>query len=652
LFLGNGGSTADTVFLNDGAGTFTNSGQSLGAASTVALAVGDLDNDGDLDVITAVGTGGQPVRAWLNNGAGTFTVGDALTVTAAQDVVLGDLDGDGDLDAVIAVLGQNEILKNDGTGTFGSAYQRFGNNDNRAAALIDLDGDGDLDIVTVKNADSERLWFNDGTGTVTESRRRGLADDSVAVVAARFDGDSDLDLIVIVDGAPHRAYFGSASGGQPDADFGGAGISTTAVAARSGAAGDIDRDGDIDVVLSGVAGGATIMENDGAGTFAVGASFGPDGATVLALVDIDCDGDLDALVRDPIAAFGVDLWLNDGAGGFTAGPTGLADPLSGFADANGDGALDFVGSDILGTPALYFGDGAGGFTDSGADLGAGPGLQAVLGRFDGDAVMDVAVLEAGTVRVALGAGDGVTDSTELVMFVTSDGLVADDFDHDGDLDLVGFAMASGRLEPYRNDLPSGFTTLALTGASRDYEGVTLYDHDEDGFLDVFTWAAAPVATTAVFVGDGSGGYSSATTGGVADLQQVLLADFDGDGDIDILAGSMNDASSASLSWYQNDGLENFTKITITTAGMTADTIRDLKVADVDSDGDLDIVTVSQVDNRIAWWNNDGSGNFTQVVISTSLVSPRAVDAMDFDGDGDIDIVAGGNGVGDTIHWLE
>ncbi len=141
-------------------------------------------------------------------------------------------------------------------------------------------------------------------------------------------------------------------------------------------------------------------------------------------------------------------------------------------------------------------------------------------------------------------------------------------------------------------------------------------------------------------------------GSVSGSSAVDSGDFNGDGFIDLVAGTMNDSISTSLSWYQNDGSENFTKITITTVGMTADTIRDLRVVDVDSDGDLDIVTVSQADNRVAWWDNDGLGNFNQVVISTSLVSPRSVDAMDFDGDGDTDIVAGGNGAGDTIHWLE
>jgi hypothetical protein len=106
------------VWLNDGTGTFTDSGQRLGTSTGRSVGLGDLDGDGDLDAV--VGNGAtlgtvipEPNAIWLNDGSGVFTLAQELGDAATTSVALGDIDNDGDLDALFANLGHhNEVWFN------------------------------------------------------------------------------------------------------------------------------------------------------------------------------------------------------------------------------------------------------------------------------------------------------------------------------------------------------------------------------------------------------------------------------------------------------------------------------------------------------------------------------------------------------------
>ena len=114
---------------------------------------------------------------------------------------------------------------------------------------------------------------------------------------------------------------------------------------------------------------------------------------------------------------------------------------------------------------------------------------------------------------------------------------------------------------------------------------------------------------------------------------MTTADVDGDGDLDVLSASLGDDTVA---WYENDGGENFTERTITTA---ADGAASVTVADVDGDGDLDVLSASSNDDTIAWYENDGSENFTARTITTAADYTTSVTTADVDGDGDLDVLS-------------
>lgn len=135
-----------------------------------------------------------------------------------------------------------------------------------------------------------------------------------------------------------------------------------------------------------------------------------------------------------------------------------------------------------------------------------------------------------------------------------------------------------------------------------------------------------------------------------DPRSVFAADIDGDGNVDILSASFDDSKVA---WYKNDGQGNFgNQQVISTEGIGASSVFAI---DIDGDGDLDVLSASYYDNKIAWYENlDGQGHFSdEIIISTETFEARSVFATDIDGDGDIDVVsASGDSNEGKIAWHE
>ena len=130
---------------------------------------------------------------------------------------------------------------------------------------------------------------------------------------------------------------------------------------------------------------------------------------------------------------------------------------------------------------------------------------------------------------------------------------------------------------------------------------------------------------------------------------VYAADIDGDGDMDVLSASRGDDK---IAWYENtDGQGNFgaQQIITTNARMT----QSVYATDIDGDGDMDVLSASENDHKIAWYENlDGLGSFSpEQIITTNADHARSVYATDIDGDGNIDVLSASRG-DDKIAWYK
>jgi hypothetical protein len=421
-FFANGVGGPDTVWFNDGSGLFSDSGQRLGAGWSDGVALGDLNGNGFVDAFIA-SSFPEPNLVWLNDGNGTFSDSlQRLGVAASNGVALGDLNGNGLPDIFIARNGPDTVWFNAGDGIYVDSDQILGSSLSLALALADLDGDGDLDAVVVQDSTPSlviyfnqggaqggvqgiylpgpqaiggdlatdvalgdlngnghldifltrhigrpsQVWYNDGTGSFTDSDQ-SLTSNSQAVALADFDGDGDLDAVVADDDVVRLLWNMGGTQGGTEGIFTDSGQSLATALSLDMAVGDLDGDGDLDVVVATMNGGILTWINQGGAQGGVWGQLepsdfpaGPTGNRQVALGDLDGDGDLDIFVA---RSGGNMVWLNQGGqqggteGLFADSGQQLGDLFSedvALGDVDGDADLDVVVANFDGPTQVWF----------------------------------------------------------------------------------------------------------------------------------------------------------------------------------------------------------------------------------------------------------------------------------------------------------
>jgi hypothetical protein len=329
------------------------------------------------------------------------------TSETSANVSMGDLDGEGDLDLVLA-KGRHDplrdrVLLNKGKGRFVASDLGPTADRTYTAALADVDGDGDLDVLTSNDTPDKKLvYLNNGKGQFTVAGTWGVADWSTRNAAvADLNGDGRVDVIAANRPGPSFVCLNEGAG-----RFASPCIAIPAESATSIVPGDFDKDGYIDLAVPSRDGGQSrIYFNDGKAGFARTAPFGPPDAAarVGAAADFNRDGSLDLAVGDEQAA-SMTVYLNDGKGRLTAGFRVANRARTPYAiaagDVNKDGSPDIVLGYTSGPHSVFFNEGSGGqFTEVMFGDKEGSAYGFALGDINGDAFPDIALARSGAPNV-------------------------------------------------------------------------------------------------------------------------------------------------------------------------------------------------------------------------------------------------------------
>jgi hypothetical protein len=329
------------------------------------------------------------------------------TSEESANVSIGDLDGDGDLDLVLA-KGRHtplldRVLLNDRKGGFVASDLGPISDRTYTAALADVDGDGDLDVLTSNDTPDKKLvYLNNGKVQFAVAGTWGVAEWSTRNAAvADLNGDGRVDVIAANRPGPSFVCLNQGNG-----RFTAECIAIPAKSATSIVPGDFDKDGFIDLAVPSRDGGQShIYFNDGKAGFARTTPFGPPDAAarVAAAADFNGDTSLDLVVGDEKASSMV-VYQNDGKGHLTSGFRIANSARTPYAiaagDLNNDRSPDIVLGYTSGPHSIFFNDGTGRhFTEVtfGDPRGAAYGFA--LGDINGDKFPDIALARSGAPNV-------------------------------------------------------------------------------------------------------------------------------------------------------------------------------------------------------------------------------------------------------------
>ncbi|MCB0810291.1 MAG: VCBS repeat-containing protein, partial [Flavobacteriales bacterium] len=553
----------------------------------------------------------------------------------------GDIDGDGDVDLLLDHSQFVRWMPNTGDGRFLPQRDLHGGGRAGEGRLSDLDLDGDLDFVSTFYSTSYPggiIWYeNLGGGDFAPGDTLQSASEVRHMVVADLDLDGDSDLVCwngIATGGPLLVLYN-----QGQATFSPAMVvDTNSTAVRNAEVTDVNGDGLPDIVVGelGISWYPSLGTSFGAAQ-SLPTSYG---AYRVASGDIDADGDID-LISTSLAGH---VWKHTNLGGGLFATqvdlvaTNYAPAPPWVGDLDQDGALDILfGDNAISTNNLGWLRGQGnGLFDPPIYLGpASATVHVPVVDVNGDGLPDVlSKTYFGAVRVFPATGGGAFGSPRPILQAPREyrNVACGDLDGDGDQDVLASVYDQDRLVWFRN---GGNATFGLEDTLTNNSGMASYLHiadlNGDGDQDVVFRQDAP-NKIAWCENLGAGVFSDTITIALASLsdgERFGVGDLDGDGDTDLVLHT----AFGQVQRFLNDGAGTFTPDSVLHQGSG----RSIKCLDFDADGDQDLLMV--ISGYTSLFLNDGMGDFTMTLHDWNPGPNIFLEAVDLDKDGLMDVLS-------------
>ncbi len=662
LVVADGGNPSDhrgsdvQVLLGNGDGTFQKPvSYGAGINNPRGVTVADLNGDGIPDLAVADGgrypdNSGGGIWVLLGKGDGSFQPGELVpTGVGTKAVAVGDFNGDGILDLAAANAGPDfsytgsslSVLLGNGDGTYQAPVNYDVGMDPTAVAVADFNGDGKADLVAttygVQGAAGVNILLGRGDGTFAAPVKYAILGGAESVAVGDLNGDGVPDIVagsIQTNDGGASVLLGAGDGSFAAPVTYGVGSSPFAVALA-----DVNGDGAADLITADFGfnfsgGNISVVLGNGDGTFRIGVSYPvtaqPNTVTVR---DLTGDGIPDVVTSSLVARGGVSVLLGNGDG--TYRPATFYDtdqpPVSlVVADVNGDGIPDIVtvGSNNFlqpGTVSVLLGNGDGTFRPAVSFAAGSPPGALLAADFNGDGKTDLAIgsstFNGNTVTILLGNGDGTfqTPRTFTVGGVSS--LAVGDFNHDGIPDLIALNPTMNTVDVLLGNGDGTFRPAISTPVAEDPRNLVVGDFNHDGIPDVAV-ASTPFSnqppTVSILLGNGDGSFQPAVSSLPVSPLTMAVGDVNNDGILDLITDGANGVGGVTVWLGNGDG--TFQAPQSYYAGFSVGAIA---LADLNGDGFPDLVATNVSGNvRLLFNAADWGGAHPGVPARSRAAVPR------------------------------